>query len=218
MQLSRETFGPTLKTERDRRGITLQAIADSTKIGVSLLAALERNDLTRWPKGIFRRAFVREYVAALGLPPEAFVEEFSRLFPDSPTAEPAEASEFRLTLEPDASPTWTGMRGRALFSAVEAAGLLMLASVGGWWLDIPIAAVAGGLALVYYPLANVLLERSAGPSLELVRLKGRWLKMPRAIGRLRQRWPIDRTGAVAEQADGSENAAPPSGEWRPAHH
>jgi cytoskeletal protein RodZ len=78
----RDAFGPSLKAERDRCGITLQAIADSTKIGVSLLAALERNDLSRWPKGIFRRAFVREYVTALGLPPEPIVAEFVRLFPD----------------------------------------------------------------------------------------------------------------------------------------
>ena len=71
----RNAFGPSLKAERDRRGITLQAIADSTKISISLLAALERNDMSRWPNGIFRRAFVREYVAALGLPPEPVVAE-----------------------------------------------------------------------------------------------------------------------------------------------
>jgi hypothetical protein len=216
MQLSRDTFGPALKAERDRRGITLQAIADSTKIGVSMLAALERNDLSRWPKGIFRRAFVREYVAAVGLPTEAFVEEFSRLFPDSPTGATAEISEFRLTLEPDASPTWTGMRGRALFSVVEVAGLLLFGSVGAWWFDLPIWVTAGGLALAYYPLANVLFERSAGPGLELARLKGRWLKDPRLVGVLRRPWPNDPSGAAAD-LEGSEKASPPSGEWRPAH-
>jgi cytoskeletal protein RodZ len=144
MQLSRDTFGPTLKAERDRRGITLQAIADSTKISVSLLAALERNDVSRWPKGIFRRAFLREYVAALGLAPDTFVDEFSRLFPDSPRAEPAEVSEFRLTLEPDASSSWSGLRGRALFSVVEAAGLLVLGAIAGWWFDLPVWVAAGG--------------------------------------------------------------------------
>jgi transcriptional regulator with XRE-family HTH domain len=217
MQLSRDTFGPTLKAERDRRGITLQAIADSTKISVSLLAALERNDVSRWPKGIFRRAFLREYVAALGLAPDTFVDEFSRLFPDSPRAEPAEVSEFRLTLEPDASSSWSGLRGRALFSVVEAAGLLVLGAIAGWWFDLPVWVAAGGLALVYYPLANVLLERSSGPRLEFQRLSQRWLRAPRWIGALPQRWSAEPAGAIEAKAE-EKAATPPSGEWRPAHH
>ena len=114
----RNAFGPSLKAERDRRGITLQAIADSTKISISLLAALERNDMSRWPNGIFRRAFVREYVAALGLPPEPLVAEFVRLFPESPCSggpeNPCpgapEVAELRLTLEAEPSTTWKMLR------------------------------------------------------------------------------------------------------------
>jgi len=64
----RDTFGPHLRQQRESRGLTLKAIADSTKIRESLLAALERNDVSQWPEGIFRRAFLREYAAAVGLP------------------------------------------------------------------------------------------------------------------------------------------------------
>ena len=40
---------------RERRGITLEAIAETTKIALPLLESLERSDVSHWPKGIFRR-------------------------------------------------------------------------------------------------------------------------------------------------------------------
>jgi hypothetical protein len=51
-------FGRRLRMERERRRITLASIAENTKIGLSLLKGLERDDLSRWPSGIFRRSFV----------------------------------------------------------------------------------------------------------------------------------------------------------------
>jgi transcriptional regulator with XRE-family HTH domain len=84
-----EAFVSRLKQERERRGLTLKAIADSTKIKQSLLAALERGDVSQWPSGLFRRAYVRHYAAAVGLPAEPLVTEFGRLFPDSDDTMPA---------------------------------------------------------------------------------------------------------------------------------
>jgi transcriptional regulator with XRE-family HTH domain len=78
----REEFGPALRRERERRGITLQEIAAQTKIGASLFAGLERNDVSRWPTGIYRRAFLRAYAKVVGLDGERLVEEFRRLFPE----------------------------------------------------------------------------------------------------------------------------------------
>ena len=57
---SREMFGARLRRERERQGITLNAIAKSTKVSRSLYEALERDDVSRWPGGIFRRSFLRE--------------------------------------------------------------------------------------------------------------------------------------------------------------
>ena len=79
----RADFGTSLRAERERAGITLDAIAASTKIKRSLLAGLENNDLSHWPAGIFRRGFFRAYLDAVGLPSERLVADFVRLFPDS---------------------------------------------------------------------------------------------------------------------------------------
>ncbi|GAC1458438.1 MAG: hypothetical protein PVSMB1_08340 [Gemmatimonadaceae bacterium] len=82
MKGERDGFGPRLRFERERRGITLKDIAKSTKIKESLLAELERGDFSRWPHGIFRRAHLCDYVSAIGLPPQPILAEYLRLFPE----------------------------------------------------------------------------------------------------------------------------------------
>ena len=44
--------------------MTLRQIAGATKISIGVLEALERNDISRLPGGIFSRAFVRSYADA----------------------------------------------------------------------------------------------------------------------------------------------------------
>ncbi|MGH9307952.1 MAG: helix-turn-helix domain-containing protein [Vicinamibacterales bacterium] len=77
----RETFGPRLRAERERRGISLETIAAVTNVSAELWDGLERNDFSRWPSGIFARAFVRDYARAVGLDADEVIDEFCRLFP-----------------------------------------------------------------------------------------------------------------------------------------
>ena len=80
-------FGDKLRAARERRGISLRQIANTTKISVAALEALERNDIARLPGGIFSRAFVRSYAIEVGLDPESTIQEFIAQFPnDSVTA------------------------------------------------------------------------------------------------------------------------------------
>src|SRR5947209_429231 len=78
----REAFGPNLRRIRLQRGVSLQQLADSTKVAESLWAGLERNDFSRWPNGIFARAYMREYAKAIGVDPESTVDDFCRWFPN----------------------------------------------------------------------------------------------------------------------------------------
>jgi cytoskeletal protein RodZ len=77
-----ETLGARLRQRRERQQIPLTTIAEQTKIKVSLLEGLERDDVSYWPVGIFRRAFVRAYAHAIGLEPDAVLREFFELHPD----------------------------------------------------------------------------------------------------------------------------------------
>lgn len=85
-----DSFGARLRDAREQRRITLDAIAHSTKINRALFEGLERDDLSRWPSGIFRRAFIRAYAEAIGLDAEPILAEFVARFPDS--TGPAQAS------------------------------------------------------------------------------------------------------------------------------
>ena len=77
----REQFGPRLRRERERRRISIEEVAEATKVSADLFEAMERNDFSRWPSGIFARAFVRDYARFLGLDADAVVNEFCRHFP-----------------------------------------------------------------------------------------------------------------------------------------
>jgi len=75
-------FGRTLREARERRGVSVRQIANATKISASALEALERNDISRLPGGIFSRAFVRSYAVEVGLDPEATIQAFIERFQD----------------------------------------------------------------------------------------------------------------------------------------
>jgi cytoskeletal protein RodZ len=80
-------FGGKLREARERKGVTLRQIAAATKISIGVLEALERNDISRLPGGIFSRAFVRSYAIEVGLDPETTIQDFIAAFPqDSVTA------------------------------------------------------------------------------------------------------------------------------------
>jgi transcriptional regulator with XRE-family HTH domain len=110
---SPRAFGESLKRHREVRGISLKAVAEKTKISPTFLTALERGDCSKWPGGIYSRAWLRAYAKAIGQDPEEVASEFTRCFVHTafPNGEPVppppkpigipKVSPFRLTLEPD---------------------------------------------------------------------------------------------------------------------
>jgi len=164
------SFGARLRTARERKGIGLDAIAQSTKINAALFEALEQGDASRWPSGIFRRAFVRAYANAVGLDPEPTLKEFQELFPDPFDQRPSdpergeslgaaraefavEAGAMRLTLADEprlltraAIDGLHGRWGRASAVACDLAIVLGIAAaafvaVGHFWTPFTIATV-----------------------------------------------------------------------------
>lgn len=91
--------GTRLRDARERRGVTLRTIANRTKISLGALEALERNDISKLPGGIFSRAFVRSYAIEVGLDPETTIHDFIAQFPNDsvtaghPTASPIEDND-----------------------------------------------------------------------------------------------------------------------------
>jgi cytoskeleton protein RodZ len=75
-------FGSMLRAAREQRGVSLSQISSTTKIPIAALEALERNDVSRLPGGLFSRAFVRSYALQVGLDPDATIEKFITQFPE----------------------------------------------------------------------------------------------------------------------------------------
>ena len=94
------TFGSRLRQRREQQQITIDAIAARTKINPTLLRGLERDDVSQWPEGIFRRGYIRSYAAAIGLDPDAIAREFLQLHPDSVVVLPAGAAVWPEQVEP----------------------------------------------------------------------------------------------------------------------
>ncbi len=69
-------FGKELRSERERRGMSLEAICAETKVSAQHLAALEREDYKALPSGVFRRGIVRAYLRSLGLDEQVWMPQF----------------------------------------------------------------------------------------------------------------------------------------------
>jgi transcriptional regulator with XRE-family HTH domain len=171
------SFGARLRRERERRQIALSSIATNTKISVGLFEGLERNDVSRWPSGIFRRAFIRAYAEAVGLDPNATTREFLELFPDpveepfgpsfpiAPPVDLTDASDLRLFLADEPTPVLKRLRFHGLRRV--AAVVADLGAVGAIALGLVptldrVGVSLGISALGYYSASVLLLGRTPG--------------------------------------------------------
>jgi cytoskeleton protein RodZ len=87
------SFGAQLRKAREAKGLSLAHIAAVTKISVRALEAVERNDYSRLPGGIFTRSFVRAYAGEVGLNPDAALKAFLAECPEDIAAIPTSAPE-----------------------------------------------------------------------------------------------------------------------------
>jgi transcriptional regulator with XRE-family HTH domain len=177
-------FGPRLRRERERRKISLASISANTKVSIALFEALERDDVSRWPCGIFRRSFVRSYAEAIGLDGDETVREFLEHFPDpvdasrpegSTPAAPAprssrHAAALRLTL----AESWTPFAGGAILTAIARrsaavavdasiialVGVALFLALGSFWIPLTV------FMACYYWGGILLLGNSPGVCLQ----------------------------------------------------
>ena len=69
-------FGEKLRKQRERQGIGLDAVSDTTKISIRMLRALEEEHFDQLPGGVFNKGFVRAYARQVGLNEEEAVADY----------------------------------------------------------------------------------------------------------------------------------------------
>ena len=72
------SIGQELKKEREARGLSLKGIADSTRITLMYLEAVETDRLDIFPGEFFVKGVVRSYAKAVGLDEDQLVERYRR--------------------------------------------------------------------------------------------------------------------------------------------
>ena len=55
-----------LSALRQHKGISLRVIADSTKISIRFLKAIEEEDFEQLPGGIYNTSYIRQYAREIG--------------------------------------------------------------------------------------------------------------------------------------------------------
>ncbi|HEV7968174.1 MAG TPA: helix-turn-helix domain-containing protein [Candidatus Acidoferrales bacterium] len=83
--MTKDTFGGSLKREREMRGVTLEEIAAATRIATRFLRAIEEEQWDQLPGGVFNRGFVRAVARYLGLDEEHTVAEYILAIGDRPS-------------------------------------------------------------------------------------------------------------------------------------
>ena len=84
---------------RNKKGISLSAIADATKISQRYLEAIERGKFRSLPGGAYGVGYIRQYAEAIHYDPDRLVEHYRAV-----TSEP----------KPPEPETWTGRLRRRL--------------------------------------------------------------------------------------------------------
>lgn len=131
-------IGEVLRSERLRHNLSLEEVARETRINLKFLQAIEAEDFTKLPGGVFARSFVRQYARLVGLDEDELAAEVQRRFqpappPDEKPAHNVQEPQIELPKVAD----WEGMPARA-GSSLPALGLvvvvmLVCSLVYVWW-------------------------------------------------------------------------------------
>jgi len=71
-----ETIGTILRRERELRAISLEEVAQTTRVPLRTLRALEEDDADALPAEVFVRGFLRAYARSLGLDERPLLERY----------------------------------------------------------------------------------------------------------------------------------------------
>jgi transcriptional regulator with XRE-family HTH domain len=174
----RRAFGDRLRRQRERQQVTLSQIAETTKVAASLFAGLERGDCSRWPGGVYNRAFVRAYAGAIQLDPDEVTAEFIEYYeaPAEPsTRKPAKAADetplrpsLRLALAADPTESVNRALRTVVLTIADVLAIAMLAAAAVVGLGIPAWNALALVAIGYHVLARLIAARP--------RPRRRWLK------------------------------------------
>ncbi len=76
--MGEQSLGSHLKEQRKKRRLSLEAVAEETKIAIYMLRAMEKDQWELLPAEVFIRGFPRSYAEVLGLDPDEVVQRYCK--------------------------------------------------------------------------------------------------------------------------------------------
>jgi len=76
-------FLPNLHALRRQKGISLDSISATTRIGKRYLEAIERGAFTVLPGGVYNTSYIRQYARAIDLDEQQLLECYFAATPDA---------------------------------------------------------------------------------------------------------------------------------------
>lgn len=117
------TLGQELKRRREARGIDLQEIANATRVAARFLRAIEEDDFSALPGGLFTRSFIRTYARFVGMDEEQAISRYYEQI-GQPRDEP---TRLNLAAEGERRKRISMLTATAISLAV-----LVVLGLGGW--------------------------------------------------------------------------------------
>ena len=123
-------LGTDLRNARERAGFSLSDLVARTRIPLKSLQAIEGNEFSKVPPGIFVRSFIRTYAHEVGVDPAVAIAEFRAM--TDPVEDPPHAPEEPQRVDEQS-------RSRSLLANLSDSG-------PGWGYAVLVAALLIGLA------------------------------------------------------------------------
>lgn len=83
-------LGTMLREERERQGLSIEAVSDKIKITRSCLTAIEEGNASHLPHPVYAKGFIKNYAKLLGVDQEDFSKRLSEVYqPEEPTLDSA---------------------------------------------------------------------------------------------------------------------------------
>ena len=86
-------FGKKFSSARDAKGLSLDQVAEETRISTRFLRAIEQETFHLLPGGIFNRGFIRTYATQVDLDPDIVVAEYQELTEETVVEQPSLSTE-----------------------------------------------------------------------------------------------------------------------------
>ena len=152
--MSFEELGVVLRQERERRGLSVEEVADRLKLMPRVVRAIEQGDFGELPQAAYARGFVKAYGTLLALDTELLYAGLEEVWPEDshPLPIPYE-------------PTWERKSGGEGRLAAIITLTLILAAAGLFWLSRDLDAyLPSGLRFQTEPAISVKSETPSPPA------------------------------------------------------